>query len=294
MKKFELKRILVPTDFSETGYLALNRAAFMASLFKAELFLLHVIEITETTWNIYDPSTRIRNLADLRDNVALKLGELAEAIRKDSGVKVSTLVVDGRVIPAIGYAVKENAIDLVIMGTNGANGIGEHFLGSNADRTAHLLACPVITVHRNAASAGFRNIILPIDSALHSRQKVMYAVALAKRYASVIHILGLLDRKEGTDLNKLKVKIESIEGILRNAGIPFHSRLIEGENLAVEALKYAKEKSGDLILTLTDHESRMDRLFSRHIVNHSDVPVMSIRPEEGVLENVVLSAANPF
>ena len=45
MKTFDIKKVLVPTDLSETAYLALEHAALMAALYKAELYLLHVIEI---------------------------------------------------------------------------------------------------------------------------------------------------------------------------------------------------------------------------------------------------------
>ena len=44
MKKFEIKKILLPTDFSDTANNALQQAIFMARLAKAELKLLHVIE----------------------------------------------------------------------------------------------------------------------------------------------------------------------------------------------------------------------------------------------------------
>ena len=43
-KKFQLKKILIPFDFSETAELALKHAVFMAKLHKADIILLHVIE----------------------------------------------------------------------------------------------------------------------------------------------------------------------------------------------------------------------------------------------------------
>jgi nucleotide-binding universal stress UspA family protein len=55
MKSFEIKSILIPTDFSKTSLLAIEHAAFMARLYKANLYLLHVIEIAETTYNVVDP-----------------------------------------------------------------------------------------------------------------------------------------------------------------------------------------------------------------------------------------------
>ena len=43
-KKFAIKNILIPYDFSETAALALEHAVFMAKLCKAQISLLHVIE----------------------------------------------------------------------------------------------------------------------------------------------------------------------------------------------------------------------------------------------------------
>src|ERR1700722_11794174 len=59
MKTVQIKKILVPTDFSETGLLALEHAAFMASLFKAQLYLLHVVETFEYVYNVYEPEVMI-------------------------------------------------------------------------------------------------------------------------------------------------------------------------------------------------------------------------------------------
>jgi nucleotide-binding universal stress UspA family protein len=298
MNKFDIKKILVPTDFSETGYLALQQAALMAGLFKAELLLLHVIEISRTTYNIYNPAAQVRHISELCNAVSGRLEDLARAIRKDAGIPITTLVAEGRVSHEIVNAVRENHIDIVVMGTNGAEGLGEYFVGSNAERTARLAPCPVITIQHNMAKSGFSNIILPIDNALHSRQKVSYAIALAKKYAAVVHIVGLLAKQEGTEERKLQLKLEPIEKALREAGVPSRSIIIHGKNLALEAMHYAKKEKGDLVLLLTDHESRLTntpfRNFAKHIINHAELPVMSIHPEEGEYESVSLSAAEPF
>ena len=60
-----IKKILIPTDFSKTSILAVEHAAFMARLFKAELHLLHAIEISETTYSIYNPAIIIRDLIEI-------------------------------------------------------------------------------------------------------------------------------------------------------------------------------------------------------------------------------------
>ena len=79
-KIFQIKRILIPTDFSETGMLAIEHAALMAHLFNAELLLLHVIEITETSYSIYNPAVTIRNLDEVQNIVESRLSTLSKNI----------------------------------------------------------------------------------------------------------------------------------------------------------------------------------------------------------------------
>lgn len=55
MKPFNVKKILIPIDFSETSLLAIEHAGFMAKLFKADLILLHVLEKNWEKFNIVEP-----------------------------------------------------------------------------------------------------------------------------------------------------------------------------------------------------------------------------------------------
>jgi nucleotide-binding universal stress UspA family protein len=185
-----------------------------------------------------------------------------------------------------------------VMGTHGASGFSELFIGSNAHKVVSVCPCPVITIQTNSKKAGFSDIVLPIDDSLHSRQKVDNAIVLAKKFAAKIHILGLLQDGESADMNKFGIKLESIEKLISKNGIQYECEVVRGKNLAVETLKYANKKNADLIIVMSDHESdltgRFMGNFNKLIVNHSTTPVMSIRAIEGYYDFVSLSATNPF
>ena len=298
MKTLQIKNILIPTDFSKTSLLAVEHAAFMARLYKADLYLLHAVEISEATYSIYDPAVVIKDLPEIEDLVKSQLDELAKKLKKEYHITVKTLCTEGKASAEIVTAVRENDIDIVVMGTHGVSGFDEFFLGSNAHRTVTVCPCPVITVQGHAKKIGFTNIVMPIDDSLHSRQKVDYTIALAKKFAARIHILGLLDKDRGAELKKFKIKIESVEKAVKKSGLTYETKIVKGNNLAVEATKYSKKVKADLIVVLTDHESRLTGMFlgafAKQIVNHSKIPVMSIRPMEGIYDSVSLAAANPF
>jgi nucleotide-binding universal stress UspA family protein len=292
----KIKNILIPTDFSETGMLAIEHAGFMASLYKANLYLFHVIEISETSYSIYNPVVEIKNLGGLRTIVENQLDVIAKKLKKEYAITVNTICSTGRTANEILTTVEEHQIDIVIMGTHGAHGFDELFFGSNAHKVIAVCPCPVITVQTHAKKLGFANIILPIDGSLHSRQKVDDTIALAKKYASNIHVLGIVGNDE--ESKKMKLKLESVEKVISNNGLSFETKIIKGNNLAQEALKYSKKMKADLIVVMEDHESYLKKMFLgsciQQIVNHSRIPVMSVRPIEGHYESISMSAASPF
>lgn len=295
MKKPAITRILIPMDFSETGYLALEHGAFMASLFKAELYLLHVMELFELPYTLYDPLLIRPSDDEFQNNINNSMEEEAQKIRKQYGLNVIPIVTRGRVVTEIIETAKNKKIDLIVMGTHGAKGFEEFFIGSNAHRTVTVSPCPVITIQTQAQKKGFTKIVAPFDNTLHSRQKVDYLILLAKQYGAFVHILGLMT--EDDDENKFMIKIESVKDALKHAKINFDCKIVRGTNLAIEAMSYSNLVQGDLIMTMTDHESHLNGIFvgafAKQIINHSKIPVMSIRPIEGPYESMPVGS-NPY
>ncbi|MES2590558.1 MAG: universal stress protein [Bacteroidota bacterium] len=300
METQKINRILIPVDFSETGLLALEHGAFMARLFKADLYLLHVVEFMEPPYSL-DASVMMGRVEydEIEKEAIVKLNELVKKIKVQHGVSVIPMINRGRVISGIYEAAKNNNVDLIVMGTHGAKGFDELFVGSNAHKTVTISTCPVITIQKHAKKIGFTNIVIPIDNALHSRQKVETVIQLAIKYGAKIHILGLINSNEKRDENKFNIKIDSVEEAVKEAGLSYVREVIKGKNLAQSAMEYSKKVEADLIVIMTDHESDLTGMFlgllSKQIINHSPIPVMSIRPIEGDIEWPDLTGtSNPF
>lgn len=276
-----LSRILIPTDFSETSLLAVKEAAFMARLCKADLYLLHAIEIAETTYSVYNPAVSILGLEGVEALVNEKLNDLAGELREEYAITVKILCSWGKVPKEIVSAVREYDIDIVVMGTHGASGFDEFFIGSNAQKTVAVCPCPVITIRSKTRLPGFTKLVLPIDNSFTSRRKVNTAIAFASHYAAKVYILGLLHKDEKTDRRKMQIKLAAVEKTVERAGLPHLTKIVSGENLALSAMKYSKKVKADLVAVLTNHESHLGSVFpgvfSKQIINHSKIPVMSIK-----------------
>ena len=138
-----LKRVLIPTDFSETSAAALRYGIELARRFSARLYLFHVppnpgeaadaeypLGIFEIMHN--DAHDRLRQLltreevSELRPECAMRIGMPAEEILK--------------------YAA-EHEVDLIVIGTHGREGLARLLLGSVAETVVRRASCPVLTVH---------------------------------------------------------------------------------------------------------------------------------------------------
>ena len=142
-----LKHVLVPTDFSNTSDVALRYGRAFAEAFGATLHIVHIIE--EPYGQPWAVETYGFSLAALQDEW-IKEAEtrmktvLAEEQR--AGTKAVTGTVLGHPVMEILRYAKENAIDLVVMGTHGRGPLSHVVMGSVAERVVRKATCPVLTV----------------------------------------------------------------------------------------------------------------------------------------------------
>ncbi|MFN5843891.1 MAG: universal stress protein, partial [Bacteroidota bacterium] len=137
-----IKRILVPTDFSEISLNALDYAATIAAKDDAEIILLHVYETP-------DQSSKIKLAIDLNEimekGINDKINELKVSNRSLLSARVTIKVVNGKIHSEIQKLADDMKVDLIVMGTHGSSGISDiskMILGSNAYRVVNSCSCP--------------------------------------------------------------------------------------------------------------------------------------------------------
>jgi nucleotide-binding universal stress UspA family protein len=143
----QLKRILVPTDFSLSSDAAMRYGKTLAETFGASLHVLHVIE--EPFVHGWTPEGYIPDLPNFRQameqSAREQLGKvLSTAEREKLQAQVSAKF-GNPFVEIVRYA-KENGIDLIVMGTHGRGAIAHMLMGSVAERVVRKAPCPVLTV----------------------------------------------------------------------------------------------------------------------------------------------------
>ncbi len=291
-KKFLIKKILIPFDFSETAELALEHAVFMAKLHKADIILLHVIESYSFTSAISQAFGKSQSEFEQKIETSAndRLKELTSKLHHDSGMGVQFRIESGKIYKFIVNVAEEMDVDIILMGTHGVSGFQEFLIGSNTYRVVMSAPCPVVSVQTHAKKIGFKNIVLPIDNSASSRQKVKHSVEIAKHYNSVVHIAGMATMTDVDMLRRFDVKIHQVKDYLEEHEIPYTVKMFKGENAASITMEFATQVNADLIIMMTDQEGSGIFIgnFAQQIINHSKIPVMSIRPDEGDPDKISL------
>lgn len=145
MKSFNVKNIVIPTDFSKISYTAFNYAKEIGFMYKAKLHLVHVIEDIPPVFTNGSP-VAIEDISPEKqtEEAITKLEEAKEELGKLSGLDITVVVrrgVDHEEI--ISYA-KEVQAELIVIATHGHSGIMQTLLGSVAQKVIKNAKCPVL------------------------------------------------------------------------------------------------------------------------------------------------------
>ncbi len=285
MKKFQIHHILIPYDFSETATIAIEHAIFMAKLHKAKITLLHVISTQSFLSSLSGTFSKAKTEYEknVEKELKQKLDKIAADIHQKDGNEVVVRIEKGKIYKEIVNVAEEINCDIIIMGTHGSGGHQPGITGSNTFRTVMLSPCPVISVQTHAKNVGFKNIVVPLDNTTVSRQKVRYAVEVAKHYNSVLHFLGIMSMKKPEAQRMFEVKARQAMYWAEDHDTQCTMKLVAGDDIAKETLKYETEIDADLTVIMTEQESSVG-MFSgsntQQVINSSKIPILSIRPDK--------------
>jgi nucleotide-binding universal stress UspA family protein len=142
----EWKKILCPTDFSDTSRAALRVAITLAGKLEAELMLFHVYHAPGVTLPdglvIGGPEQMLEISREVDQAMQRWLAE-AESL---GATRVATSTAIGETHSEIERVAAEGDYDVVVMGTHGRTGLSHALLGSTAEKVMQRCACPVLTI----------------------------------------------------------------------------------------------------------------------------------------------------
>jgi len=299
MNKTEIKQILIPTDFSDTSLKAIDHAVFLAKLKNAEITLIHVLDETTRQDSVkanplnYAEYVGAIEMLGQKNSILEERWEehantlitlLVNKIRQEGVKEVNSIIESGEVSTVICEQAKKINADIIIMGTHGTKGFREFTVGSNTYNVVKHAECPVLSIRKKVKPASFANILVPFTDKSHSRESVDYAISIAKDYGATLHILGIDTEKTELHFEKIQKEAEQIKRIAESAGLVCTVKVTPASHISELLLKYAIQSSADLIILVSDMDKvSLSEYFTgpviKQIVNHSSIPVISIKPQ---------------
>jgi nucleotide-binding universal stress UspA family protein len=267
-----MKTILVPCDFSKPAIDAYRVAVDVAAQSRGTIHLLNVVELPVLHDTVLMPVLNFEQelLNELKTKGERRFKKIVEKYTKP-GIKTTTKVEFGHVFTMIQDYVKDNNIDIVIMGSHGAGGLRELLIGSNAEKVVRSSAVPVLIV-KNYSKAPVKNIVFPNTLETDTQEELTMRVkALQNFFKAHLHIVWINTplnfASDSITLNRLDTFAKRY--MLKNYTIHVYNHRDEEYGI----LEFANSVKADLIAIGT-HGRRgiahvLNGSLAEDIVNHS-------------------------
>lgn len=273
-----MKRILVPTDFSNHAEYALKAAAQIAKKNDGEIFLIHMLELPTAGADALSRSHEMPELM-LFKNIALK--KLDELMDSDflGDIKISRIIQFEMAFDGIVKTAEVQNIDLIVMGSHGANGFQEMFIGSNTEKVVRNSEVPVLVVKREEPEFKADKFVFASDFSEEAKKPFERALSFAKEFGSKLHLVNI---NTPNNFKSTKVAEETMENFL--VGIDttnITTHIYNDVNVEKGILHFAKNIDADIIGMSTHGRKGLAHFFngsiSEDLVNHAKRPVITFK-----------------
>lgn len=271
-----MKKILVPCDFSFTSTQAYSVALQFARRSNAEV---HVVKAIDLPFS-YESSYAAGHYA--YDKTLLKTLEddahqSFENLKKKSGSvdRLQFSALQGPVTNVIRTYIENENIDFVVMGTNGATGFKEYFVGSDTEKIVRFSPVPVLAVRQAFDLSSITDIAVPTDARLVHPGFIRALQDLQSLFAAELHLLFVSTEYKLFNSNQLMKQLDdfAVRAQLKNYTLNLQRE--DGKEQGI--VEFAKEINAGMIAMATHGRQGLNHLFAgslaEDIVNHVNCPV---------------------
>ena len=183
-----MKKILIPTDFSDHAEYALKVAAQIAKKNDGEIILLHMLELPHQGSDAVGSGSDIPEIMFFKNAAIRRLEDLMDEDYLD-GIKVSEVVQFELAFDGILKISQINNVDLIVMGSHGASGYKEMFIGSNAEKVVRNSEVPVLIIKKEENDFQVDEFVFASDFAEEVKKPFAKVVEFANKFDATLHLV---------------------------------------------------------------------------------------------------------
>ena len=277
-----MKKILFPTDFSETSNNAFVYALQLAKNLNAEVITLHVYELPMVDY-INVPAY----LADIYETVEMStfqnykgqipiLREIAAHHELDH-IKISNVLMDGDLVSTILQLVKEENIDYVVMGTKGATGLKETFLGSSTASVMSDSKTIVLGIPEESIYSPIKRITFTTRFREKDQKALRKVVSFAQGFGAHVDCIYIKTHKSDVK----DVVTANCRLLFPEPDVPFHN--IESNDIEHSILNFTEQNNTDVLAMLHYKRGFFESLFKQSLTKkmafHIKIPLLALNED---------------
>jgi nucleotide-binding universal stress UspA family protein len=273
-----MKRILVPTDFSEHAEYALRVAAQIAKQNNSEILLLHMLELPHQAGDAMGSGHQIPEIMFYKDKAISNLEDLMDVDFLE-GINVSEIIQFEKAFDGILAVSKKNNVDLVVMGSHGTSGFQEMFIGSNTEKVVRFSEAPVLVIKNKVNDFSASNFVFASDFSNEIKKPFAQLVDFAKSFDAN---LSLVTINTPNSFKPTHVAEKIMNDFMKEFNYPKYTLNIYNDvNVEKGILNFANSVNADLIGMCTHGRTGFAHFFngsiSEDLVNHAVRPVITFK-----------------
>ena len=274
-----MKKIIVPIDFSEHSEYALKTAAGLARKYNAEVLALHMLELsdallTRTSAHEQRKAVFFLELAKKRFDEFLEKKYLKD-------VKLVPIVKHFKVFSEVNDVAKEHNADLIVMGSHGANGFKEFFVGSNTERVVRNAEIPVLVVKNEITDLNLGTVVFATDFDEENVRPYLNATKMFDMLGAKLKLLYVnLPNEHFRSSEEINKRIAEFL-LTADGNLDRLDDVSYQADYSVEkgVINFANKLGADLIAIPTHGRKGIAHFFAgsigEDIANHASLPVMT-------------------
>jgi nucleotide-binding universal stress UspA family protein len=277
-----MKKIFVPVDFSEHSEYALEVAAAIAKQKNAEIVVVHMMGLSEAVIN----KDESREVFEAMYYIKLAEKRFVEFLNKDylEGLKITDSVYNYKNFMELNDVALNHKADLIVMGSHGASGFSEVFVGSNTEKVVRTSTIPVLVIKKRHKNFNMENVVFACDFETTSISAYQRAMKFFKLFNSNVHLLHInlpAERfRSSTQIEKkvrdfiIKADFDELDNL---------KKVVYRDDYTIEdgIFNYSDKINADLIALSTHGRRGLSHFFygsvGEDIANHASIPVLTFK-----------------
>lgn len=281
-----MKKILIPTDFSDNAW---NAIKYGVDLFQKTSCTFYIVHINPISYNsggeeamYISPEIMEKTLLKESNEKLEKVLKQIERMPLNTKHSFHTTSLYGFFVDHIKQEVQDKDIDLIIMGTKGASGLKAVSMGSNTGNVLTKVRCAVLAVPEDAQYRTPKKIGFPTDFQIGYDLKVMdFIKEVSVMHNSSLHFLYVAPNSE--DLSEVQIKNkEFLENYFKKSHHTFHTQNNRKLDEAVE--KFVSDKDLDMLVMVAKNLNFIERILFKPTVEkisyHTKVPFLVVHESQ--------------